>query len=136
MNRRATSLALLACLTALGCLGCEAPGKPVHAEVSRPDDVLDFRTLYAQNCAACHGKDGKGGATLPLANPVYLTVARADNIQQITATGVAGTSMPPFARSRGGTLSDHQIAALTTGIVDTWGHAGAEQVVPYAGTVT
>ena len=136
MNRRSTALVLLACMTFLCSLGCEAPGKPVHAEASRPNDVLDFPTLYAQNCAACHGKDGKGGATLALANPVYLAAAGTDNIQRITAIGVAGTSMPPFAQSRGGTLTDRQIAALTSGIVDTWGHAGAEQVTSYAATTS
>lgn len=136
MNRHAITFALLACAMCLGNLGCEAPGKPVHAEAYRPDDVLDFPTLYKQNCAACHGKDGKGGATLPLANPIYLAVAGPDNIQRITAIGVAGTSMPPFARSRGGTLSDRQIAALTKGVIDTWGHAGTGQLIPYAGTAS
>jgi cytochrome c oxidase cbb3-type subunit 3/ubiquinol-cytochrome c reductase cytochrome c subunit len=134
MNRRAITLALLTCVMFLGSLGCEAPGKPVLAETARPDDVLDFPTLYAQNCAACHGKDGKGGATLPLANPVYLAVAGTENIQRITTIGVAGTSMPPFAKSRGGMLSARQIAVLTSGIVETWGHAGAEQVTSYAAT--
>src|SRR5215469_17161128 len=134
MNRHAITLALLACVTFLVSLGCEAPGKPVLAEAARPDDVLDFPTLYAQNCAACHGRDGKGGATLPLANPVYLAVAGSDNIQRITADGVAGTAMPPFARSRGGMLSDRQIAALTKGIIDTWGHADTGELIRYAGT--
>jgi mono/diheme cytochrome c family protein len=134
MNRRAIPLVLLACLMFLGGLGCEAPGKPVRAEASRPDEVLDFPTLYTQNCAACHGKDGKGGATVPLANPVYLAVAGTDNIQRITAIGVAGTSMPPFAKSRGGTLSGRQIAVLTSGIVQTWGQVGVGQVTPYAST--
>ncbi len=132
MNRRAIILALLACTACLAGLGYKAPGKPVHAEVNRPDDVLDFPTLYNQNCAACHGKDGRGGATLPLANPVYLAVAGADNIQRITAAGVAGTSMPPFAKTQGGSLSDRQISALTKGIIDTWGHVGAGQLIPYA----
>jgi mono/diheme cytochrome c family protein len=132
MNRRAIILALVAFAALLDGIGCEAPGKPVRAKVSRPNDVLDFRTLYAQNCTACHGIDGKGGATLPLANPVYLAVAGSDNIQRITATGVAGTSMPPFAQSRGGTLSDAQITALTKGMIETWGHSGIGAVIPYA----
>lgn len=134
MNRRAITLALLACAGVLGGLGCEAPGKPVRAEVFRPNDVLDFRTLYARNCTSCHGVDGKGGATVPLANAVYLAVAGSENIQRITTTGVPGTSMPPFALSRGGTLSDAQIAALTKGMIETWGHSDIGQVIPYAST--
>lgn len=133
MNLRLSTLALLACMVCFISLGCEAPGKPVHAEASRPDGVLDFPTLYQQNCAGCHGKDGRNGATLPLANPVYLAVAGFDNIQRITAMGVDGTSMPPFARFRGGTLSDRQISVLSKGLVDSWGHADAGQLIPYAG---
>ncbi len=133
MNRCVATLMLLACTACFVSLGCEAPGKPVHAEANRPDDVMDFPVLYQQNCAGCHGKDGRGGATLPLANPVYVGVAGFDNIQRITATGVAGTSMPPFARSRGGMLSDRQISALAKGIVDSWGHADTVQPIPYAG---
>lgn len=131
MNRRVATFVLLVCTACLGSLGCEAPGKPTHAEPSRPDEVLDFPTLYKQNCAGCHGKDGKGGAALPLANPVYLAVAGINNVQRITASGVAGTSMPPFARSGGGTLSDCQISVLTRGIIDSWGHAGTVQPIPY-----
>ena len=33
-----------------------------------------FGTLYAQNCAACHGVEGRGGASIALANPVYLAI--------------------------------------------------------------
>lgn len=132
MNLRTATLSFLTCVACLLSLGCEAPGKPVHAEVNRPEDVLDFPTLYKQNCAGCHGIDGRNGAALPLANPIYLGVAGLDTIQRITATGVSGTSMPPFARSRGGTLSDHQISALTKGILNSWGHADTGQLVSYA----
>lgn len=133
MNRRAMTFAFLAYAICFGSLGCEAPGRPVRAEPNRPEEVLDFQTLYGRNCTACHGKEGRGGATLPLANPIYLAVAGPDNIKRITADGVAGTSMPPFARSRGGMLSDHQISALTKGIIDSWGgHAGTDQLIPYA----
>jgi mono/diheme cytochrome c family protein len=131
MNCRAMTFALLAFAVCFGSVGCEAPGRPVRAEANRPEEVLDFQTLYGRNCTACHGKDGRGGATLPLANPIYLAVAGPDNIQRITADGVAGTSMPPFARSRGGTLTDHQISALTKGIIDSWGHAVTDQLIPY-----
>ena len=76
-----------------------APGKPgPEPETPRPEQVLDFATLYGQNCAACHGENGKNGAAIALANPVYLAIAGATNIQRITADGVPGTAMPPFAQ--------------------------------------
>ena len=60
----------------LGCIGCDAPGRPAPGpEVPRPEQVLDFATLYKQNCAGCHGENGKNGAAISLANPVYLAIA-------------------------------------------------------------
>jgi mono/diheme cytochrome c family protein len=120
---RSIALQLLACAVALTFAGCRtAPGKPgPEPETPRPEHVLDFARLYGQNCAACHGANGKNGAAISLANPVYLAIAGAANIQRVTAAGVPGTSMPPFARSKGGMLTDQQIHALTNGMIQNWG---------------
>jgi mono/diheme cytochrome c family protein len=91
------------------------------AAVFRPDEVLDFPTLYKSNCAACHGENGIGGAAISLANPVYLAVAGEDNLRHITANGVSGKLMPPFARSAGGMLTDQQIGVLAQGMMQQWG---------------
>jgi cytochrome c oxidase cbb3-type subunit 3/ubiquinol-cytochrome c reductase cytochrome c subunit len=107
---------------ALAVAGCSRiPGRPGPGpEVPRPDDVLDFRTLYGANCAACHGENGWNGAAIALANPVYLAVAGEDNLRQITANGVSGKLMPPFARSAGGMLTDQQIGVLAHGMIQKW----------------
>ena len=65
--------------------------------------------LYGRNCAGCHGPDGKGGVAIGLSDPVYLAIADDAAIRKVTANGVAGTSMPAFARSAGGMLTDDQI---------------------------
>jgi cytochrome c oxidase cbb3-type subunit 3/ubiquinol-cytochrome c reductase cytochrome c subunit len=88
--------------------------------VARPDDVLDFSTLYKANCAACHGQNGRNGAAISLANPVYLVVAGEENLREITAKGVAGKLMPPFAKSGGGMLTDQQISVLAHGVMQQW----------------
>jgi cytochrome c oxidase cbb3-type subunit 3/ubiquinol-cytochrome c reductase cytochrome c subunit len=88
--------------------------------VPRPDDVLNFTTLYKANCAACHGENGRDGAAISLANPVYLGVAGEDNLRQITANGVSGKLMPPFAKSAGGMLTDQQIGVLAHGMIQQW----------------
>ena len=43
--------------------GCGAPhGQPRSgAETLAPTEVLDFSVLYGENCAACHGQEGRGG---------------------------------------------------------------------------
>lgn len=107
---------------ALLCMGCgPAPGYPKPGpEVVRPDQVLDFATLYKQNCSACHGVDGRNGAALPLNNPAYLAVAGADQLRTVTANGVKGTLMPPFAQSAGGMLTDKQIDVLVQGMLHAW----------------
>src|ERR1700722_7680757 len=97
------------------------PGRPGPGpEVVRPSEVLDFSTLYKANCAACHGENGKNGAAISLANPVYLAVAGEENLREITAKGVPGKLMPPFARSAGGMLTDQQIGVLAHGVMQQW----------------
>ena len=118
-----TSLYALALAgAALALAGCSRiPGRPGPGpEVPRPDDVLDFRTLYKANCAACHGENGTNGAAIALANPVYLAVAGEDNLRHITANGVSGKLMPPFAKSAGGMLTDQQIQVLSHGMMQQW----------------
>ena len=44
-------------------------------QVLAPRDVVEFGSLYSENCAACHGRDGQGGPAIALANPVYLAIA-------------------------------------------------------------
>jgi mono/diheme cytochrome c family protein len=81
-----------------------------------PSEVVDFNQLYGQNCAGCHGVDGKGGAAIALANPVVLAIADDTVIRNTAANGVPGTPMPAFAQSAGGTLNDKQIDAIVRGI--------------------
>ncbi len=103
----------------LGCIGCtDAPGRPAAGpEVPRPDQVRGFSTLYHQNCAGCHGENGKNGAAISLANPIYLAIAGEATIRKITANGVPGKLMPSFEKSAGGTLTDQQIDSLVQGIL-------------------
>ena len=69
-----------------------------------PNQISDFDTLYAQNCAGCHGAQGRGGAAIALANPVYLAIADDATVRGAAANGIPGTSMPAFAQSAGACL--------------------------------
>jgi len=113
------ALALALLIAICGCNN--APGRPVAgSEEPRPNEVLSFDTLYQQNCAGCHGEQGKGGAAIALNNAVYLTIADDATIRRATAQGIPGTAMPAFAQSSGGMLTDEQISAIVGGIRSRW----------------
>jgi mono/diheme cytochrome c family protein len=119
----------LCVFTALGAIlfsGCGAPhGQPTKdSEVVAPNEVLEFGTLYAQNCAGCHGAEGRVGAAIALANPVYLAIADNAAIRKVIANGVRGTAMPAFAESAGGMLTDKQIDVITTEMRTRWSRQG------------
>src|SRR5438270_221714 len=105
---------------------CETPhGQPRSgSEVLAPNEVLEFRAFYSDNCAGCHGDNGQGGAAIALANPVYLAIADEESIPRSIAKGVNGTTMPAFAESAGGSLTDKQIDVITQGIRSRWSRPG------------
>src|SRR6266404_9572677 len=74
------------------CVGCRPPGKPTTADIElKPEEVRDFAVLYRQNCAGCHGQDGKGSSALALGNPGYLAIANDDIIRRAITAGIAGS---------------------------------------------
>jgi mono/diheme cytochrome c family protein len=100
----------------------------------RPDDVLDFKILYKENCSGCHGVDGKGGVSIALSNPVYLAIADDNVIRKVITGDVRRGGMSAFARSKGGILTDKQIDVLVGGIRG-WGPHDAQglgSLPPYA----
>jgi mono/diheme cytochrome c family protein len=113
-SRSHFSLAFGGILAIFSLTACNSlPGRPASdPEVVRPDEVLDFNTLYKQNCSACHGAEGKGGATVSLADPVYLALVSDATLRQVMTNGVPGTPMRAFARSAGGMLTDRQIDVM------------------------
>lgn len=114
----ALALALLA--------GCGTPhGQPRSGDaILAPNEVLDFRVLYAENCAACHGHEGRGGAAIALADPVYQAIADDAAIRRVISNGVQGTAMPAFAESAGGMLTGPQIDVLTREMRSRWSRPG------------
>jgi cytochrome c oxidase cbb3-type subunit III len=97
------------------------PGKPSEDERWRaPSEVSDFNKLYQQNCAGCHGADGRRGAALSLNDPLYLSFVKDVEMQKVIAEGRAGTNMPAFSQQAGGSLTDQQIALLITGMRSRW----------------
>lgn len=148
MPRRARTwaLAVLALVPLAGCFD-RAPGKPDPAKRPiRPSEVRDFDHLFGQNCAGCHGKEGKGQPAPPLNDRIFLaSLAPADGDEKklsaqereeaaknrdaekrrilggIIREGRKGTLMPAFGTGDGGSLTDEQVDILAAGIVSRWG---------------
>jgi mono/diheme cytochrome c family protein len=123
---RIRTLSVLVVLSVVMLAACNTPDREpqTNSESIAPNQVLDFGTLYAQNCAGCHGAQGRGGAAIALANPVYLAIIDETTMRNIVANGVRGTSMPAFAQPAGGMLTEQQIEVITSGIFSRWGRKG------------
>ena len=115
---------VVAVFASVGCGGL--PGRPQANSIPvDPDKVSNFTLLFQQNCSGCHGADGRHGAALPIGDPVYLAYADDSVLREVISKGISGTSMPPFARSAGGMLTDNQVAVLVDGIRSQWSQPDA-----------
>ena len=125
----------LVALTAALLGGCgSSRGRPTtNSEVVAPNDVLDFSVLFSQNCAGCHGVEGKGSVAIALSNPEYLALADDATILQVVSHGRPGTPMPAFAKTAGGMLTDKQVSIIVAGIRKNWGSTTSASVAlpPY-----
>lgn len=136
MTRRA-ALVAVGLLAGAACGARDvAPGRPpADSQAIPPLKIMDFNSLFARNCAGCHGVNGKGGAAIALADPVYLAIAGDAAIRRVTAEGVPGTAMPAFAQHAGGMLSDAQIGVIVAGMRSRWAKPDAlrnAEPPPYA----
>ena len=113
-------------MTALAVTACNnLPGRPGDDPPLRPEEVLDFKPLYTENCSGCHGTDGKGGAAISLGDPVYQAVVDDATLYRIITNGLPGTLMPAWGQSAGGTLTEQQIDVLVHGMRTHWANPSA-----------
>ena len=131
-----TRFITLALATTMALAACDGvPGRPKpDARELVPSEVVAFDTLYARNCAGCHGRDGRQGAARALNDPVYLALVPAEHVRQVIAVGVPGTAQPAFSLAAGGSLTDQQIDVLVRGIQDRWARPNTlagQDIPPY-----
>lgn len=95
---------LVTLLVSLGCMlftaGASATGKGER--------------LYLENCAICHGNQGKGGMGVPLALTSFLDSASNDYLKKTIRLGRPERIMPSFYW-----MSDNDINAIIT-FIDSW----------------
>jgi uncharacterized cupredoxin-like copper-binding protein/mono/diheme cytochrome c family protein len=126
-------------LIAVGAYTIWDPFRSDAAKTTQDDTTATFGAqTFALNCRLCHGDRGQGGQAggrLPLApaldrpefqgidNGAFSQATFDTNYRLITNTitcGRAGTFMPTWGASQGGTLSDEQIRQLV--VLITEGH--------------
>ena len=138
-----TTMAVLKALVATMVLGvtltgCDRmPGRAGARESPGgvPAPATAFHTAYDQQCAGCHGRDGRLGAARPLNDPVYLALVPAERIRQVITDGVPGTAQPALALGAGGALTGEQIESLVQGLRTAWSRPDAlrgDGILPYA----
>lgn len=114
-------IAAILCLLVLVLAGCNLPGKPAPGpEVPRPDAVLSFDPLYAQNCSGCHGANGSHGPATDLANPEYQALVDDATLRTVISDGEKNTLMPGFGLASGGTLTPQQVDVIIEGMRARW----------------
>ena len=107
------------------------PPIPSSARLVEPRVMETGRRVYARQCAACHGDEGKGYPPLypPLASNQSITMASPVNSIRMVLNGgyPPGTrknprphGMPPFAHI----LDDDEVAAVVTYIRVAWNNTG------------
>jgi mono/diheme cytochrome c family protein len=79
----------------------------VSPALAHEGDVENGKALFGEYCAVCHGFDGQGrvGASL---TGWFASIDPEAFVESTVSEGVAGT-MPAFAQSNGGPLTDEEI---------------------------
>ena len=130
----------LAMVSPLFWCGCaNAPGRSFESETPvAPSEITDFDYLFSANCAGCHGLEGRGGAAIALGNPVYLAIVDNETLDRVASGGIPGTSMPAFAQSAGGMLTERQVGIIVKGMRERWSKPdalGGATPPPYSSNV-
>ena len=139
MSMSSRAFNMLAVMAVLWCAGCgNLPGRPMPSDIPiDPDNVSDFKVLFGTNCSGCHGANGKNGAALPIADPLYLAIADDARIRKVVTNGIPGTSMAAFAQSAGGMLTEKQVDVIVRGLRDHYAKPNVlagSVAPPYAAT--
>lgn len=81
-----------------------------EVEGSGGGDPAAGKTVFAENCATCHGEDGHGGAGGPDLREMPLAQTEEGAVQQVTN---GGGGMPPFGEQ----LSEEEITDVAAFVV-------------------
>ncbi len=126
MRTKGLSIALAAAAAMLLAVG---------VALAQEGDPERGATLFANNCAVCHGLDGRGriGANLTQDFPAINVDAF---LRQTITTGVSGSKMPAWGQANGGPLSDQDIADVAAYVQALAGGSAPPAPAPTIAPVT
>lgn len=88
------------------------PGRRANAQEAYQEGLTALgESVYEENCSQCHGIEARGGLGPALNAQQFLGAVDDRQIADLTATGVPGTLMAPYAADFGGSLTQAQIGA-------------------------
>ncbi len=103
----------------------ELPVRAVDQTVWHKDQSIERGALlFANNCRTCHGIQGQGGVGLPLNTAAFQNqdpLVLKNNLALLKRTlycGRAGTRMPAWLNTNGGSLNERQVEHLLDFITD------------------
>jgi mono/diheme cytochrome c family protein len=96
---------------AAGALLPGAAATPVPTLRPPAGDQAMGKTLYAQECAPCHGPNGEGAWAGSLAS-VFNSVDPWQYVRAAMEQGIPGATMPAWGQRAGGVLDDQQLDAI------------------------
>jgi len=106
-------VAAVTVLIALGIAIVHEPARIVEAGNEILDtQIADAATIYAEQCAVCHGLAGEGIGPTPPLDGEALRTTEYDTLFKTISRGRADTPMPAWALDEGGPLSDYQVSEL------------------------
>ncbi|HEY63383.1 MAG TPA: c-type cytochrome [Caldilineae bacterium] len=116
-------LALLAILTILSLRSILS-----WAQEPTQEELELGARLYAENCAVCHGPDGKGRVGVTLAKD-WPSIRPGLRVREAIENGIPGSPMPAWSQKKGGPLTDEEIDALVRYIL-SWETGGIPPLAP------
>ncbi|MDE2935114.1 MAG: LysM peptidoglycan-binding domain-containing protein [Chloroflexota bacterium] len=121
-QRQIFLIVVLLFISVAGCAAYTAIDLPIRAERQadffQAESIERGALLYANNCRTCHGIRGEGGVGLTLNKAAFrnqepLALSQnQDLIRRTLICGRAGTLMPAWLDSNGGSLTANQIEHL------------------------
>lgn len=106
-------MALALIVAGLGFLIVREPTRiPTAQEQLLALQVDEAMTLYAENCAVCHGARGEGIGAFPALDKETVRQISYDDLNKVIARGLYNTAMPAWSEAEGSILSDYQISEL------------------------